>query len=233
MSTTGDAIELLKNIKDTTYNYQSQKHLAHAIHDAKRRLYTFVQSRHMTTQAYYEQFNNLIDVVNHIGGTYAMEPGLLEQLAATKGKAVSNLDITEKAEAKEQYIAVAFLLGTDKNRFGQLVNKLQNDFLQGYDGYPKTLSAAYQLIINWKDNSQRTSGLVNDGVSFTTVNNKSTDAALVNTDRRMKPNKHKVTCHRCGQIGHYANECTRYDIDNTNTTDTLDVSNQDLSTPKE
>ena len=115
-NSTGDAIELLKNIEDTTYNYQSQKHLAHAIHDAKRRLYTFVQSRHMTTQTYYEQFNNLIDVVNRIGGTYGIEPGLLEQFAATRGKIVINHDTIEKAEAKEHYIAVAFcweLIGTD------------------------------------------------------------------------------------------------------------------------
>jgi hypothetical protein len=75
ISATRDAIELLKKVKDITYNYQSKKHLAHAIHEAKRRLYSFVQSRHMATQAYYEQFINLIDVVNHIGGTYGIKPG--------------------------------------------------------------------------------------------------------------------------------------------------------------
>jgi hypothetical protein len=104
----------------------------------------------MNTQAYYEQFNNLIDVVNHIVGTYGVKTGLLIQAAATQGKDIIHLNDAEKAEAKEQYIAVAFVLGADKNRFGQLIDKLQNDLLQGYDGYPKTLSAAYHLISNWR-----------------------------------------------------------------------------------
>jgi hypothetical protein len=39
ISTTGDAIGLLKVIKSITYNYQSQRYMPQAIHEAKKRLY--------------------------------------------------------------------------------------------------------------------------------------------------------------------------------------------------
>ena len=60
MSTTGDGIMLLRAIKDITYNFQSQKHLPHSLYESKHRFYTLFQGRTTTTQAYLEQFQNMI-----------------------------------------------------------------------------------------------------------------------------------------------------------------------------
>jgi len=229
ISTKGDAIELLRMIKNTTYDYQSQKSLAHAIHDAKKRLYAFYQPRHMSTQAYYEQFINLVDVVNHIGGSYGIEPGILDQYAASKGKSMGDLDENDRLCVKDQYLAIAFVTGADRTRFGRLIEKLQNDYLQGYDGYPKTLSTAYQLLTNWKQESFKSSGITNDGVAFATHYQKSHEGESktgnAGSKSHNKNDKSKIICHKCGISGHYANECMSTNKASS-TTNTLDSESQ-------
>ncbi len=66
-------------------------------------------------------------------------------------------------------MAVAFLLGADCARYGRLIEILENDYLQGQNKYPRTVTTAYNLLSNWKQdpcNSMRVLGQVNDGVSF-------------------------------------------------------------------
>ncbi len=60
-----------------------------------------------------------------------------------------------------------------EQQYGKLVENLENDFLQGRNSYPKTVTAAFNLLINWKQdprNLLRSVGVSNDGVSFVNVN---------------------------------------------------------------
>ena len=88
------------------------------------------------------------------------------------------IDIDEATEAQEEaaktegtqwYLALAFLMGSDQSRFGRLLEKLENDFTAGNNNYPKTLTDAYNMLLEWKDDPRllmRMAG--NDGVSFAT-----------------------------------------------------------------
>ena len=61
-------------------------------------------------------------------------------------------------------------MGSDRGRFGRLLEKLENDFTAGHDNYPKTLTNAYNMLLEWKDDPRllmRMAG--NDGISFTTT----------------------------------------------------------------
>jgi hypothetical protein len=76
------------------------------------------------------------------------DPGILEALTDATG--TNDLAKLEK-EAHEQYLAVAFLLGANSGRYGKLLlEDLENDFLQGQDRYPKTVTTAFSLLTNWK-----------------------------------------------------------------------------------
>ena len=68
MSRNAQELNLLGAIKDVVYNFQDQKYIPHSIHDAKRRFYGLIQGKHMSTQAYYESFQNHLDVIEHING---------------------------------------------------------------------------------------------------------------------------------------------------------------------
>jgi hypothetical protein len=65
---------LLKAIKNLVYNFQSQKYLPQALHESKRCFYFCVQGRHTTTSTYIEQFQNIVDVIEHSGGSIGKDP---------------------------------------------------------------------------------------------------------------------------------------------------------------
>jgi phosphoribosylanthranilate isomerase len=53
-----------------------------------------------------------------------------------------------KKEAQEQYLAVAFLLNADHVQYRRLIEDLEIDYLQGQGNYPKTVTAAYNVLMN-------------------------------------------------------------------------------------
>ena len=122
MSTTGDGLMLLRAIKDITYNFQSQKYLPHSLHKSKRRFYMLFQVRTTTTQAYLEQSQNMIDVIQHSGGIIGEDSGVEKMILGKKSK--DNLSEAELIELKEvikdQSMAVAFLLGANLLRYENL-----------------------------------------------------------------------------------------------------------------
>ena len=49
--------------------------------------------------------------------------------------------------ARDQYLAISFLLGGTRSRYGQLVADLQNSYILGKDKYPKDLEEAYDMML--------------------------------------------------------------------------------------
>jgi hypothetical protein len=195
-----DGLALLVSIKEIVYQFQSSKFVMHAVHDATRRFYTYSQGKHATTAVYLEQYQNIVDVINQVGGSVGKNIGLVKEYAKVKGvdfETLSNEALKKlKEETYERYLATSFVLAADRSRYGRLIESLENDYLQGRDNYPTTLTSAYNLLTNWKQdprNLMRSIGPVNDGVSFAT-----TDGTK---------DKSHIQCHKCKQYGHYANKC--------------------------
>jgi hypothetical protein len=68
---------------------------------------------------------------------------------------------------------VAFLQVSFGNQYGKLIENFENDYTQGQDHHPKTLTSAYSLLMNWKQDTQnimRILGPTNNGVSFIHIN---------------------------------------------------------------
>ena len=108
----------------------------------------------MTAFTYLEQFINMVDVVEAIGGNIGLHEAVLTEVAIKDGidlKIITNAqrDALSKT-AKEKYLAMSFMLGADRTRYGRLIENMENAFLQGQDTYPKTINNAYNLIANWK-----------------------------------------------------------------------------------
>jgi hypothetical protein len=152
LSESGDGIGLLGLIKVITFNFQSQKYLPHSLHDAKKCFYTWSQGR-SSAQAFLEQFQNIVDVIEHCGGHIGHDSGLIKLVSdgTSKPAIVGAKDATKIAQ--EHYLANAFILGTDKSCYGRLLDSFKNDYLQGCNTYPATLTAVCNLLTNWKQDT--------------------------------------------------------------------------------
>ena len=86
-------------------------------------------------------------------------------------------------EGIQWYLALAFLMGSNRNRYGRLLEKLENDFTAGNDNYPKTLTDAYNMLLEWKDDPRLLICMAgNDGISFATNAADTNDDATTETE---------------------------------------------------
>jgi hypothetical protein len=129
MSDTKNGLELLRAIKNISYNVQHQKKLSQALHESKRWYYALTQTRQITTQVYLEQYRNIVDVLKYSGASVGLEPGLIYEFAIERNKTLEQLSEDNKVEIQEWYHAMAFLLGADRSWFGKLIEDLKNEFL--------------------------------------------------------------------------------------------------------
>ncbi len=113
----------------------------------------------MTTQAHLELFQNTVDVIQHSGGTIGNHPGIVDMIMSRRGLIAALTSDAEKAEvakeAQDEYLAIAFLLHADRTRYSSMLQDYENDFLQGQDNYPKTVTAAYNVLTNWKQDPHK------------------------------------------------------------------------------
>jgi predicted RNA-binding protein associated with RNAse of E/G family len=196
-----DAIALLENIRTVMFQFQAQRYATLALHEAKRRFYTFTQDKHSTVQQYYETFKNNIDVIEYCGGKIGDDPGLIDaelvRMNCTTASATPAQQQQAQAAARERALACALLFGSDKLRYGKLLEDLENNFVQGTDNYPDTVQRAYTLLVHWKQdpkNVVRLIGGVGDGLSFANLG-------------RQTGTQKEVICYRCKKKGHVIRNC--------------------------
>jgi hypothetical protein len=182
ISHTGNATDLLKVIKNLAYIYEIQKYVPLAVYESKRLFYLCQQLRNQSIQSYFDHFQNQVAVISHIGGPIGNDPILLTKVGK---RAETATELENDQKAKDMFLAVA-----DRSWFGKLLEDLENDFLQGHDGYPKTLSDEYSLLTNWKEETRSDPKIP---VVFTTTSQQN--------------NRRNITCYRRGRIGHYSNNC--------------------------
>jgi hypothetical protein len=129
---TSNAIGLLKNIKDVVFSYQNQSYGPQGLHAAKKRFYNLVQDKHMTCQVYLDKFQNCVEVIEHCGGIIGTDVGLVNDTLSSASPPMTRSTASPgELRAAEQYtrekfLACAFILGSDRVRYGKLIEDLGN-----------------------------------------------------------------------------------------------------------
>jgi hypothetical protein len=203
---------LLKTIKGIMIRFESQRFVFLSMADATQQVFTFRQGPDMALSKYYEDFKNLIEVYEHYGGDLGSSPVLVATIT-------TGTPAQKQLAARNMYIGILFLRGADRKRFGGLWTDLENQHSRGLNQYPKDLTDAYALLLNYKTlksapaattSSQSSSG-TSTPVSSSTLSDHTgmsfAQSSIVETPGTDGTLHAKITCHKCRLKGHYANKC--------------------------
>jgi len=201
-------LALLKIIKKTMYsNGEDDTHMGYNHVIAVSNYYRVQQERFQSLQDYRDQFIAYGKVCEQLG----IKIGESENGAANilKKEKIGNPTQQQKDDAAkkavEEHHAILFMLGTNKYKYGKLLEDMKNDVILKKDPFSKTVAEACHLLSKWRNsyskyNNRNGKGDSNDGIAFTTV----TDEKEANKSEKKKG----ITCFRCKEKGHYSNEFT-------------------------
>jgi hypothetical protein len=162
------------------------------------------QEKSSSAQDCYQRFKNHVEVVEHCGRSLGKHQGLIDKKLEERGLSIVTCSIDNHREAitdsREECLACAFLLGSDRKRHGKLIEDLENDHVQRNDKYPKTLVEAHNLLIHWKQ----------DPKNLMIGSSTSNGMAFANVGGQQQPphqDNSQTQCYNCQEMGHYASTC--------------------------
>ena len=112
----------------------------------------------MTKSTYFENFQNLQEVLKYQGFNMGYEPGLVKHELNSFNPPIAEIDDAapdQRIEAIDtvcsRYTAISFVMITDRNRYGNLLEDLKNQHTQGFRNvFLPNLIEAYCSIIHWQ-----------------------------------------------------------------------------------
>jgi hypothetical protein len=135
-----DVMALLQLVQQGMIQHQTRQKPTHTLLDAETQVYAFKQ-QHLVNNEYYEKFKDLVTNAEWLGSD----------------------------RAKDQFLAVMFLVNSNRARYGSLVRDIENEYTRGSDTYPTTLSAAYDYLMNYRvDKTSNTHDPDESGLSYYT-----------------------------------------------------------------
>jgi hypothetical protein len=210
--TDGDCVWLLTKIKAIMLQFEDQTILFISLSDANLSFASFYQSTEITLTAYKAEYESRIDVVEHYGGSICEYPNLILLVD------VSIIgDDERKQAAKLKFLAINFIIRSDKRRYVILIADLANQYTRGNNQYPKDITEAYSMLVNYKTpfpiknkEYERPSLVVNKGNNDAI--SEMTGTALLTANTNTVPGTdgklhEHITCHVCHIKGHYSPDC--------------------------
>jgi len=149
---TSDVINLLKVIQVCMVQCQTRKLKLHSLYDAESTVYSFQQSNHMSNHDYYEKFKDNLMTVERLGSQLGQHDTrvqqFIQQISADPTQPTEAERKLARNKAKDGYLAVCFLMNSDKRRYGALICDIENEHTRGTNSYPTTLTATYDYLVN-------------------------------------------------------------------------------------
>jgi hypothetical protein len=153
---------------------QTRQKPVHTLMEAEAQVYAFRQ-RALANNEYYDKFKDLVSNAERLGSNIGNHTSRVDAILqaipeiAAGGREATEAERTQAQETvKDQYLAVMFLINSDKKRYGALVQDIENEYTRGSDTYPTSLSAAYDYIVNYRTNKNTNTEIDEGGVAFYT-----------------------------------------------------------------
>ena len=154
VNTSSNALGLLHLIRQSLYQRATRRQETHALIEAETTLMRFRQSERMSNLDYLEKLQDRVEVYKHLGGEPGTSKARVDTLLIDPDLADDDERQEAKTKARDQYLAVLLLTKSDPKRYGPLATDVENAYTRGQDGYPTTVSAAYDMLANHKNPNQ-------------------------------------------------------------------------------
>ena len=146
--TTYDLMILIRIIRTITFKFDEQKYLTLALHQAKANFYSIRQGS-LSNAEYLENFNNIVDIATAYNRQ--LHDQAITDIATDTVHAGVDYDTLTDAQqaivqenAKDMYLACAFLCQSDRKRYVRFLEELENDYTKGKSNYPTNLVPVVQ-----------------------------------------------------------------------------------------
>jgi hypothetical protein len=154
-----DSLKLIKILREFVFKSDDQQYKYKAEDQAKRNYYNLRQTPEMSCQEYFERVRNVVDVIKSLGGSLVDNMHLKDELPERELRNGYNAEQLAGARKiiQDKTVAYGILVRADRNRYGKLIEEIENDFLKGNNDYPKTPTEACNLLVNYRsyNNNQK------------------------------------------------------------------------------
>jgi hypothetical protein len=204
-----DGIALLRLIRTVTHTFEKERsNLANEINKLKGKFYSMKQGKYENLVQYHRRFESMVAAMEAVEISLT-EPCMIKQVAASHGRTQLGATASDKEEAKQRLLANQFIRSANY-RYDAFRRELEHSMLNERDEYPKSVAAALEIMERRGDNTviHPTEG---SGVAFATAGMSSEVEASGNDSQqaRAASGRHAhIQCFACGQMGHYANQCS-------------------------
>eukprot|EP00536_Pseudo-nitzschia_multiseries_P019053 jgi/Psemu1/58689/gm1.58689_g len=175
-----------------------------------KKLHNLPQHDDQPLSEYYHEFEMLVKMAEQQGNEYhpAMNP---EDILTKQQLAI-------RAKARERYLATVFMMNSNDRKYGTYKDNVANEYLQGYNKYPKTVLDAKTILDQYKYRPQKTgkekrqtiTGQSHVSRGETPSREDETETEDSDEDGSQtyhNPRHQHLTCYRCGRTGHIAPVC--------------------------
>jgi len=210
-----DVVWLIITIRELVTEFDSATPEILSVGDALEKIVSYRQTETMDNADYVKNLLALIKVYEQYCGPYGFHIMELKRINEQIAEAVDrdgnpyNDEVQEVArnalirEFREKAIAMQIIRGACKRRYSGLKKNLATDYGLKIDKYPTTIDGAVNAL-----------NVAESQLPTFIKKQRSPDLQFVQTNSEQKPMAgtngkvvEHITCHKCKNIGHYANNC--------------------------